>query len=63
MIVKAIKTYNDLELDRLVKLGEEFEVTEKRAEALVNAGVCEVVATPTTEKVATKSKAKAKKEA
>lgn len=63
MLVKAIKTYNDLQLNRLVKLGEEFETTDARAEALVYAGVCEAVATPTTEKVATKSKSKAKKEA
>lgn len=63
MLVKAIKTYNDLQLNRLVKLGEEFETTDARAEALVKAGVCEALSTPTPEKVATKSKPKAKKEA
>lgn len=62
MLVKAIKTYHDLELNRLVKADEKFEVTETRAKALVKAGVCEALSTPTPEKP-TKAKAKTKKEA
>lgn len=51
--VKCITNYQDRELNRLVKNGEELEVTEDRAEVLVKANVCVKVAatTPTAEKV------------
>lgn len=43
MKVKCIIEYNDLQLRRLVKAGEELEVSEVRAEVLINAKVCEVI--------------------
>ena len=52
MRVKAIKDYNDLQLKRLVKAGEEFDVNEDRADQLIIAKVCEELPTPT--EVATK---------
>ena len=59
MKVKAIKNYYDKQLKKDVKAGEEFEVNEERANILVSAKVCEIVATPTTtEKVAKKPRAK-----
>ena len=60
MRVKAIKYYNDTQLKRLVEVGEVFDVAEARAKALVKANVCEIIAdpTPTTEKVATKTRKK-----
>lgn len=42
--VKVKKAYFDRVLDAYKeKVGEEFEVGEKRADALVEAGVCELV--------------------
>lgn len=70
MRVKAKEKYFDLELNRSVNAGEEFEVSNERGKALTTAAnrarraLCEEVAapTPTTEKVAVK-KPRAKKEA
>ena len=58
MKVKAICDYNDLQLKRLVKAGEEITVDENRANVLIKANVAKVITTPTTKKVA---RAKAKK--
>ena len=52
MKVKCTKFYHDLQLKKDINEGEEFEVTEERAEVLFNAGVAEKVPTPT--KVVTK---------
>ena len=41
--VKCIKEYNDLKLDRVVKVGEVIEVADARATVLVKANVAEVV--------------------
>ena len=60
--VKCILNYYDTKLNKSVAVGEEFDVTEDRANQLVKAKVAETVATPTTEKVATKTTRK-KKEA
>jgi hypothetical protein len=49
MKVKAIVDYNDLQLNRRVKKGEEFEVTKSRATVLINSKVA-VATTPTTAK-------------
>lgn len=38
--VKCIVNYNDSELKESITKGKEFEVTEERAETLINAGVC-----------------------
>lgn len=68
MKVKCIKTYHDMQLKRLVKAGEEYEVSDARGKELTTSNnragyaLCEEVTTPTTEKVATK-KTRAKKEA
>lgn len=43
MKVKCIIEYNDLQLGRLVKAGEELEVSEDRAKVLINAKVCEAI--------------------
>jgi hypothetical protein len=59
MKVKCIKNYYDKQLKKDIKVGAEFEVTEERANVLVDAKVCEIVATtPTTEKVVKKPRAK-----
>ncbi len=61
MKVKAIKDYFDKQLNKLVTAGEEIEAAEDRAKVLTSAGVAELVAeatTPTTEKVAKKSRKK-----
>lgn len=47
MKVKAIKDYYDLQLKRLVKADEEFNVTEARYDVLLKAGVAVEVPTPT----------------
>lgn len=58
MKVKAIKTYNDLQLKRVVKAGETFDVSEERAKELItddnNAGypLCEVFTEPEIETAA-----------
>ena len=56
--VKIIVNYTDLKLNRLVKAGEELEVTEGRAIELIKAKVAESVTTTTTEKVAKPKKKK-----
>ena len=61
MKVKAIKDYQSLKLKRLVKTGEELEVTEERGKKLLAAGVAEEIAEPTTPEVVTKPKKAAKK--
>ncbi len=48
MKLVAIKEYRDKELERLVKKGEEFDVTEERANVLIAAKVAKK-AEPTTE--------------
>lgn len=59
MKVKCIKNYYDKQLKKDIKVGAEFEVDQDRANVLVSAKVCEIVATtPTTEKVAKKPRAK-----
>ena len=58
--VKCILNYYDTKLNRTVKSGEEFEVSEDRAKQLTKAKVAEV--TTTTPKEVAK-KAGAKKEA
>lgn len=58
MKVKAIMKYHDLQLNRLVELGEEIEVDEARAKQLEKAKVAQIVTTPTTEKVAKRGRPK-----
>ena len=41
--VQCILDYNDLQLKRLVKVGEELEVTQDRAEVLVEKELVKVV--------------------
>lgn len=41
--VECIVTYNDLQLERLVKMGEELEVTKDRAKTLVDKGLAKVI--------------------
>jgi len=41
--VECIVTYNDLQLERLVKIGEELEVTKDRADTLVEKGLVKVI--------------------
>ena len=41
--VQCILDYNDLQLKRLVKVGEELEVTKARAEVLVEKGLVKVI--------------------
>ena len=58
--VKCILGYYDTKQNKRVRIGEELEVAEERANRLIKAKVCELVSTPTTpEKVA---KARKKKE-
>ena len=58
--VKCILNYYDTKLNRTVKSGEEFEVSEDRAKQLTKAKVAEVTTTPPKEVA---KKARAKKEA
>ena len=55
--VKCILGYFDTKLKRTVTIGEEFEVTDERANQLVKAKVVELT-TPTPEKVVKKPRAK-----
>lgn len=48
MKVKAITDYNDLILKKLIKKGEELDVTEERGKTLLTAKVVKVVDTPAT---------------
>ena len=41
--VECIVTYNDLQLERLVKIGEELEVNKDRANTLVEKGLVKVI--------------------
>ena len=41
--VECIVTYNDLQLERLVKIGEELEVTKDRADTLVETALAKVI--------------------
>ncbi len=55
MKVRATKDYFDRALNKLVEVGEKFDVADERAKVLISAGVAERVTettTPTTEKVA-----------
>lgn len=54
MKVKCVANYNDLQLKRLVKAGEELDVTDARAKALVFRNVAEAINEPTTSEVTTK---------
>lgn len=48
--VRVIKYYFDRVRDEYPKVGTEFDVEEKRADLLVNAGVCELVVEEQNEK-------------
>ncbi len=62
MKVRAIKEYNDLQKKRLVKVGEEFEVSAERGKELLNAKVAEeIVAEAPAETPAEAPKAPTKK--
>jgi len=54
--VKCILGYYDTQLNKSVAIGEEYEVADDRARQLEKAKVA--VATPTTEKVVKRGKAK-----
>lgn len=56
--VKCILGYYDTQLNKSVAIGEEFEVADDRAKQLVKAKVGTEVATPTSEKVVKRGKAK-----
>ena len=58
--VKCVAKYNDKILLRPVEEGEIVEVTEDRAEVLVNAKKCIILDTPTTEVDTEKAPAKKK---
>ena len=59
MRVKCIKPFYDLERNVSVKVGDEFEVSKTRGEALTSVNnkagfvLCEALTTPTPEKVET----------
>ena len=55
--VKCVLGYFDTKLNRHVDIDEEIEVDDDRAKQLIKAKVCEVT-TPTTEKVAKKTRKK-----
>ena len=59
MKVKCINKYQDLKLNKLINIGEEFEVTEARAKELIMAKVCEVI--PDQDEAAPKKRASKKK--
>lgn len=54
MKVKVINEYHDKQLDRIVKVGEELDVTNERAKELIYHDVAE----PTTPEVVTEPVAK-----
>ena len=58
--VKAKISYNDLQLNRLVKAGEVYDVSLDRMAVLLNAGYVEVVETKVV-KPQTEKKARGKK--
>lgn len=53
MKVKVINEYHDKQLDRIVKVGEELDVTEARAKELIYHDVAEATTPTTTDEVAT----------
>ena len=63
MLVKCIKTYNDLQLKKQITPKDDFyEVTEERAKELFKAGVAEAVVIETKpENTETKPKKRTKK--
>lgn len=64
MKVRALKLFNDLQSKKLRKVGEVFEVTEKRARELTlahNGTLIEVIEEKKKEAVTTKPKAAKKK--
>lgn len=64
MKVRALKLFNDLQSKKLRKVGEVFEVTEKRARELTlahNGTLIEVIEEKRKEAVITKSKTTKKK--
>ncbi len=63
--VQCILDYNDLQLEKLVKIGEELEVTKDRADTLVEKGlvkVIEVIPEPEVEETPEPKKQVAKKQ-
>lgn len=64
MKVKCIQKYQDLQLNKLIDVGDELEVADARGAILINAKVAEAITTPPTpEKVVKAKKPRAKKEA
>ena len=59
MKVKCINTYQDLKLNKLINIGEKFEVTDARAKELIMAKVCEAL--PDQDEAAPKKRASKKK--
>ena len=59
MKVKCINTYRDLKLNKLINIGEKFEVTDARAKELIMAKVCEAL--PDQDEAAPKKRASKKK--
>ena len=59
MKVKCINTQQDLKLNKLINIGEEFEVTDARAKELIMAKVCEAL--PDQDEAAPKKRASKKK--
>ena len=59
MKVKCINTYQDLKLNKLINIGEKFEVTDARAKELIKAKVCEAL--PDQDEAAPKKRASKKK--
>ena len=59
MKVKCINTYQDLKLNKLINIGEKFEVTDARAKELMMAKVCEAL--PDQDEAAPKKRASKKK--
>ena len=59
MKVKCINTYQDLKFNKLINIGEKFEVTDARAKELIMAKVCEAL--PDQDEAAPKKRASKKK--
>lgn len=58
MLVRCIKRYNDLQLNRMVQVNEEYEVDDARGKVLILNAVAEELPPPTSEVVKRKSKKK-----
>lgn len=41
--IRAIKNYTDLKLNKRIKIGEEYEVTEERAKQILAKGYAELI--------------------